>query len=141
MATVDRFEAGPASEWDRWLFQHPLSSRPAPGKLFLSDKLNLTGMEISLNTLPPGKGPPFVHRHRTHEEVYVFLSGTGEFQVDGKRFPVSAGSAVRVSPEGERTWRNTGTEPLTYIVIQAVAGSLQEQGIDDGEVVARQVIW
>lgn len=141
MGNATRFEAGPASNWNQWGFQHPKLSKPAPGKLFLGERLGLDGMEVSLNTLPPGAGMPFLHRHRRHEEVYVFLSGEGEFQVDGESFPVVAGSTVRVAPAGARAWRNTGTEPLVYVVIQAVAGSLEQHTIDDGEPVDRPVVW
>lgn len=141
MSTVTRFEAGPLAHWDQWSFKHPSLHKPAPGKLFLGEKLQLTGMELSLNTLPPGRGVPFYHRHHHHEEVYVVLVGSGEFQVDDERFEVSEGSTLRVAPEGVRTWRNTGSVPLVYLVIQAVEGSLQQHEIEDGEVVPAEVRW
>lgn len=141
MSVFSRFDAGPVAEWNHWSFQHPRFSRPAPGKLFLGDRLELSGMEVSLNTLPSGIGMPFIHKHHRHEEVYVFLAGTGEFQVDDRRFRVSEGSTVRVGPEGERAWRNIGTTPLVYIVIQATEGSLDHNQIEDGEVVDRPVVW
>ncbi|MCH8506208.1 MAG: cupin domain-containing protein [Ectothiorhodospiraceae bacterium] len=141
MSNVRRFEAGPVSGWMTWGFKHPRFSKPAPGKLFLGEKLALNGMEVSLNTLPAGVAVPFLHRHRHHEEVYIFLAGEGEFQVAGERFPVTEGSAVRVAPAGERTWRNTGQTPLVYLVVQAVEGSLERHGIDDGEVLDRPAVW
>jgi mannose-6-phosphate isomerase-like protein (cupin superfamily) len=141
MSNVTRFEAGPVDRWNTWSFKHQLLPKPAPGKLFLGEKLGLSGMELSLNTLPPGRGVPFYHRHRQHEEVYLVLSGTGEFQVDDERFEVTEGSAVRIAPAGVRTWRNLGASPLVYLVIQAVEGSLQQHEIEDGEVVEREVQW
>ncbi len=141
MSNVCRFEAGPVSRWMEWGFKHPAFSRPAPGKLFLGEKLGLSGMEVSLNTLPPGIAVPFLHRHRRHEEVYVVLAGEGEFQVDDERFPVVEGSALRIAPAGARTWRNTGKTPLIYVVIQAVEGTLENHGVDDGEVLDRPVVW
>jgi len=95
------------------------------GKVFLREILGLSGMEVSLNALPPGGACSFLHAHKQNEELYVFLSGEGEFQVDGKVFPVEAGSAVRVAPEGMRAWRPTGSEPLSFLVIQVKAGSLE----------------
>ncbi len=93
-------------------------------KLFIGQPLGFTGMEVSLNRVPPGWSMPFLHDHREHEELYLFLGGEGEFQVDGDIFPVSAGTAVRVSPGGIRAWRNTGTGDLLCVIVQANADSL-----------------
>lgn len=136
MSIVSSFNAGPLLQWKRWSFSHPQLSRPATGKLFLGEALGLTGMEVSLNILPPGVSVPFFHRHREHEELYLVLSGKGEFKVDGKLYPVEEGSAIRIAPEGVRSWRNSGEEAMVYIVIQAAEGSLAQQGIADGELVA-----
>ncbi|HET8707185.1 MAG TPA: cupin domain-containing protein [Pseudomonadales bacterium] len=141
MTSTTFFQAGSLNDWKQWSFKHPLLPRPAPGKLFLGDKLELTGMEVSLNTLPAGQGMPFYHRHRQHEEVYIILSGEGEFQVDGERLAVQEGSTLRMSPEVVRAWRNTGSEPLVYLVIQAVEDSLKQHGINDGEAVPGAVVW
>lgn len=135
MATISYFDAGPLREWQRWSFTHPQIGKPAPGKLFLAKNLGLTGMEVSLNILGPGRAVPFFHRHHEHEEFYLVLSGRGEFKVDGELYPVQEGSAIRIAPEGVRSWRNTGEEPMIYIVVQATAGSLKQTGIEDGEVV------
>lgn len=126
-------ELGAPATWDAFAFRHPLASRPVKGKKFLAADLGLTAMEISVNHLPPQAAVPFLHRHRAHEELYVFLEGEGEFLVDGERFPVRAGSAVRVAPPAARSWRNTGDVPLVYLVVQATAGTLAAQGIADGE--------
>jgi mannose-6-phosphate isomerase-like protein (cupin superfamily) len=132
--------AGPASEWKRWTFDHPKLGR-VPGKMFLQEALGLTGMEISLSVIGPGRGIPFLHRHRAHEEVYVFLSGSGEFQVDGVRFPVSEGSVVRVAPAGARAYRNTGDVPMAFACIQATAGGVAASTISDGEPLPDPVKW
>ncbi len=93
-------------------------------KLFIGRPLGLTGMEVSLNRVPPGGGMPFLHDHREHEELYLFLGGEGEFQVGGDIFPVSSGSAVRVAPGAMRAWRNTGAGNLLCVIVQANAESL-----------------
>ena len=41
----------------------------------LHDALNLTGAEISINSLPAGTGVPFVHSHRNNEEIYAVTEG------------------------------------------------------------------
>ena len=44
----------------------------------LHDLLNLTGAEVSCNTLPAGASVPFVHHHTQNEEVYLILEGKGD---------------------------------------------------------------
>mgnify|MGYP002603975168 CR=1 FL=1 len=46
------------------------------GRVELHEALSLTGAEISINNLPAGANVPFVHSHKTNEEVYGILSGT-----------------------------------------------------------------
>jgi mannose-6-phosphate isomerase-like protein (cupin superfamily) len=140
-ANFSHVAAGPLAEWHRWEFLHEGLGRKFPGKLFLQECLGLTGMELSLSVLPPGRAIPFLHRHRRNEEVYVFLSGEGEFQVDGRCFPVHEGSVVRVSPEGKRAYRNTGTTPLAFLVIQAPANAGAPATTSDGEAVPGPVNW
>jgi mannose-6-phosphate isomerase-like protein (cupin superfamily) len=135
MTNVIRFEAHEPSRWKEWLFQHPALEKPARGKLFLGERLGLKAMEVSLNSLPRGVAMPFSHRHRANEELYLFLAGRGEMTVDGETFEVCAGSAVGVQPEGVRTWRNVGDEPLVYVVVQASPQGGLVRGIADGEVV------
>jgi mannose-6-phosphate isomerase-like protein (cupin superfamily) len=117
------------------------SKDPIPGKYFLKDRLGLTGMEVSLNQLPEGDSIPFYHTHRENEELYLFIGGQGQFQVDGQIFDVKEGTAIRVSPEGERTLRNNGTGDLYFIVIQVQAGSLRQWVQTDGVILDKPVTW
>lgn len=112
-----------------------------PGKLFLHEPLELSAMEVSLNKLPAGAGMPFYHTHTEQEELYVFVGGKGQFQIDNDIFDVTEGSVVCVRPEGVRTWRNNSTEDLYYVVIQAKSGSLSGGTIHDGTVLDRAVVW
>ncbi|WP_156157902.1 cupin domain-containing protein [Gordoniibacillus kamchatkensis] len=114
---------------------------PIPGKYFLKDRLGLTGMEVSLNQLPAGGDIPFYHKHRENEELYLFIGGQGQFQVDGHIFDVKEGTAVRVAPEGERTLRNNGTGDLYFIVIQVQSGSLRQWVMTDGVIPDKPVNW
>lgn len=112
-----------------------------PGKYFLQDVLGLTSMEISINCLPAGAKVPFLHKHQTHEEVYMFLKGEGEFQVDGEIIKVRAGTVIKVTPSGVRSWRNNSNSDLYYLVLQATENSLKSTGSDDGIKVDGKVIW
>lgn len=135
-------QVGALSDLHSYQFFHPLGKgRGFPGKLFLKDALGMSGMEVSLNKLPAGQGVPFYHQHKAHEELYIFLRGSGQFQVDGEVIDVREGTVIRVAPGGTRTWRNHSQEDLYYIVIQARAGSMDASDIDDGVVCPEQVSW
>jgi mannose-6-phosphate isomerase-like protein (cupin superfamily) len=126
----------------QFTFSAPGASFQVEGKVFLHDLLRLTSAEISLNNLPPKKSMPFYHKHRQNEEVYIFVQGQGEFQVDGVIFSVTQGSVVRVDPEGERCIRNTsGSDDLCFVVIQSRAGSYLDHTIQDGVAVEKRVSW
>lgn len=140
-ANFSATDCAPPREWERYRHTHPAIPQAVPGKMCLGSLLGMTGAEVSINSLPPGGEMPFFHRHRENEEIYFFLDGQGEMQIDGQIFPVTTGSVVRVAPAGERTWRNTGLKPLTFIVFQAREGSLPAAGGGDGEVLARKVSW
>ncbi len=45
------------------------------GRVELHETLSLTGAEISINNLPAGANVPFVHSHKTNEEIYGILAG------------------------------------------------------------------
>jgi quercetin dioxygenase-like cupin family protein len=125
----------------RYAVRHPATGETVRGKVFLKEALDLCGMELSFGNLPPGAGTPFLHRHRENEEVYLFLSGIGQMQVDGETVAISAGTAVRVAPAGVRAWRNTSAEEMFYIVVQAKAGSLSHWTGSDGELIPGAPVW
>lgn len=111
------------------------------GKVFMGQALQTTGAEISFQSFAPRKETGFLHTHQTHEELYIFVSGKGEFQVDGQVFPVGEGSVVRVAPEGKRSVRNNGTEPLIMICVQYKAQTFTAQDAADGQLLQEPVKW
>lgn len=111
------------------------------GKVFMGQTLQTTGAEISFQSFAPGKETGFLHTHQTHEELYIFVSGKGEFQVDRQVFPVGEGSVVRVAPEGKRSVRNNGTEPLIMICVQYKAQTFTAQDAADGQLLQEPVKW
>ncbi len=126
------YETGAIEEWlDRHVILHPEAGK-IRGKKWLKEELQLTGTEISVGTLPPGAGVPFVHAHKQNEEIYLFLAGQGEMLLDEQTVPITAGTVVRVDPPVKRSWRNTGSTPLSMIVIQVKAGSLEQWTATDG---------
>ncbi len=126
---------------DQYIFTHPITQKSTAGKLFLKDLLKLTGSEVSINKVPAGYAIPFLHRHALHEEVYIFISGKGQFQVDNEIMNVTEGTVIRVAPGGARAWRNNSKEDLYYLCIQVNEGSLTGESISDGRRVDGPVVW
>ena len=112
-----------------------------PGKVFGGAALHATGGEFSFQVFQPGTETGFLHTHKEHEELYFFLSGRGEFQVDGQVIPVGEGSVVRVAPEGERSVRNNGTEPLVMLCVQYRGNTFTEADATDGNILQKPVKW
>lgn len=112
-----------------------------PGKVFGGAVLGSDGGDFSLQMFQPGTETGFLHKHKQHEELYFFLRGKGEFQVDGQIFPVKEGSVVRVAPERERSVRNNGTEPLIMLCVQYKGNTFTAEDASDGIILEKQVKW
>ena len=112
-----------------------------PGKVFGGSAIQATGGEFSFQSFLPGTETGILHTHKDHEELYFFLSGTGEFQVDSRIFPVSEGSVVRVAPAGKRSVRNNGSRPLVMLCVQYRSGTFTEAVAADGTILQEPVKW
>ena len=135
------FHAGSKDGWTQFRLEPPEVPRPARGKLFLRKFLGSAGLEMSLNVVPPGKGIPFLHRHRENDEVYVVVGGRGQFLVDGECIDVQEGSVLRISPLAPRAWRNNSDAPLYFLCVQYRADSVIEGGTADGQKVEGKPAW
>ncbi len=62
-----------------------------------------------------------LHRHRRSEEIYHFLAGRGEMELDGRRFPVQAGDTVCIPPGSPHRLFNTGEGTLRLLCCCAPA--------------------
>ncbi|MEN8228341.1 MAG: cupin domain-containing protein [Bacteroidota bacterium] len=113
-------------------FIHPKFKNIDKGRLFIGELLQTTGAEISFRELPSNTKIPFLHKHHKHEEIYIFLKGSGQFQVDDEVFKIKEGSIVRVSMEGNRTLSNDSKEPMIYMVVQSQADTLAGYDVSDG---------
>ena len=124
-------------------FAHASVGNPVAteGKQFIKDVIGLTGSEISFGMLESGQAVPFFHSHKQNEEVYIVLTGAGDFQVDEDVFPIEAGSIVRVAAAGVRSLKCTSTESLRYICIQSKTGSLEQCTMTDGIIVEYKAMW
>ena len=121
----------------------PLGEIEIPGKVFVGQALQVTGCELSFQTLVPGQDSGFLHTHKTHEELYFILKGEGVYQVDGEVFPVSEGSIVRVAPEGKRALKNTAGGEMLMLCIQYKANSFgkDDSPAGDGVILGDKLTW
>ena len=93
-----------------------------PGKVFGGAAIKAGGADFSLQVFAPGTEGGFYHTHKEHEELYFFLSGEGEYQVDGTNI-------------------NTGSTPLTMLCVQYVAAAPGSVNASDGTILSEQVKW
>jgi mannose-6-phosphate isomerase-like protein (cupin superfamily) len=59
---------------------------------------------ISYLTVKPGQREAFAHRHRTAEEIYVVLAGSGRVKLGDELVELGPLDAVRVSPGTARAF-------------------------------------
>lgn len=128
------------------IIEHELPMGPdftLKGKVFAGQAVGTAASEFSFQTLVPGQDSGFLHTHKTHEELYFILRGEGQYQVDGEIFPVTEGSVVRVSPNGKRALKNTGTEDLTMLCVQYKATPFTEEDspMADGNILQEPLNW
>ncbi len=97
----------------------------------LHETLGLTGAEISINNLPAGASVPFVHAHKTNEEVYAILSGKGKVIIDGEEIALTAGDWVRISPKAKRQFFASEDTGISFVCIQTKENSLEGFTADD----------
>lgn len=130
---------GPLSELNEYVLE--LGPIKIPGKVFGGAALRATGGDFSFQVFQPGTETGFLHTHKTHEELYFFLKGNGEFQVDGQIIAISEGSVVRVAPDGVRSVRNNGTEPLVMLCVQYRGNTFTADDAADGVILNEPVKW
>lgn len=104
------------------------------GRTELHEKLSLTGAEISINQLPAGSGVPFVHSHKSNEEIYGILSGKGKAVIDDQTVKLAAGDWLKISPAAKRQFFAANDSGITYVCIQVKENSLEGFTADDAVV-------
>ena len=106
-----------------------------------NESLELTGTEISINTIKAGESSPFIHAHKRNEEVYVFLKGKGRAYIDGEEFSVKEGDVMRIDPDGKRAFKADDSTDLNFICIQADKASLVQHTGNDGYLIEENPSW
>ncbi len=80
------------------------------------DVSQLDDLVVSMTTLHPGKETSG-HSHGEADEVYFFVSGEGEMQLDKKRFGVKKGDIVLI-PKGSfhKVFNGSGSD-LVFVCV------------------------
>lgn len=86
---------------------------------FLRDPLECDKLGVTVVDCEPGwTGKEHDHCDEGHEEVYVLVQGEATVTVDGEEVAMTAGDAIRISPESTRQIRNGDTES-TFVLVGA----------------------
>ena len=83
----------------------------------VQDNTTLKNLILSSTNLNPKKETSG-HNHSGQEEVYLFISGSGEMQLDEDRFPVNSGDIVLVKENVfHKVFNASDTEELYFVCI------------------------
>ena len=83
---------------------------------FLRDPLGCENHGMTVIDADPDREGPEHEHDEDHEEVYVLVEGEATITVNGEDISMSAGDAVRVSPDATRQVINGDTESQFVII-------------------------
>jgi mannose-6-phosphate isomerase-like protein (cupin superfamily) len=83
---------------------------------FARNPLGLEGGGFSYQKLAPNFRAPAAHRHRTHEEVYVVIGGSGRVKIEDEVSDVRQWDAIRLPPGTARAFE-AGPDGLELLAI------------------------
>jgi mannose-6-phosphate isomerase-like protein (cupin superfamily) len=82
-----------------------------------------TGESIETHaTMLPAGAMPHPPHHHVHSEMFFMREGTLELTVNGKTYPLVAGSVGFVHSSEEHGVKNVGTTPANYFVVAVGPG-------------------
>lgn len=134
------FSAVQVGKWEDLLQYKNGNPFKAPGKVFLKDDLQCTGMEVSLNVFLQAFQCPFII---SIEKMKSCISSSKDKGIQDWWWNPwnQRGYCHKGGTRGERIWRNNSSEPLYFICIQARANTLEESNIEDGIKLDKSVEW
>lgn len=83
-----------------------------------TEDLELEKSGLCLQRVPPNYRFPFGHTHKTQEEIYVVVRGSGRMKIDDEIVELAEYDAVRVSPGSWRGYE-AGPDGLELMVFGA----------------------
>jgi mannose-6-phosphate isomerase-like protein (cupin superfamily) len=85
-------------------------------ELFHPGSSAVEGFSVAEALVEPGQVTE-AHLHRTSQEVYYVLEGTGTMQMDGEAFGVGSGDAILIKPGTVHDIVNTGGGVLRILCV------------------------
>ncbi len=90
-------------------------------------ELGVESFGLQVIDMPPNfeNYPEHTHAEDGQEEVYVTLSGSGELEIEGERFPLDPDHLARVgSGVTRKVW--PGSEGIRLLIVGGVPGQIYE---------------
>ena len=101
----------------------------------IGQDLGLRGLGAALYVVPPGKTAVPFHRHHTSDEMFVILSGNGEYRIGDRRLAVRTGDCLGAPAAGDaHQIINTGSEPLRYLALSNNTSADVTEYVDSGRI-------
>ena len=94
-----------------------------------TEALELERSGLSYQRVPPGYRFPYGHTHKTQEEVYVVLRGSGRMKLDDEVVELRTWDTIRVPPEVARQIE-AGPDGIEFL---AYGAPRTEAGMGDAE--------
>lgn len=85
-------------------------------RYIVRDNTDLNSLVVGSTILFPDKCTTG-HSHPGVEEVYTFINGSGEMEIDNERFAVTAGDIVLIPDGAFHKVYNTGTIGLYFVCV------------------------
>lgn len=85
-------------------------------RYIVKDNTFLKNLIVSSTSLNSGKSTSG-HKHPGQEEVYYFVNGSGEMELDSEKFVVSQGDVILIPDGAFHRVHNTGTESLYFVCV------------------------
>lgn len=80
------------------------------------DLIYLDHLIVSMTILHPGKATTG-HQHEKEEEVYLFVEGEGEMELNGKRFSVKKGDIILIPKKTFHKVFNPTDKELIFLCV------------------------
>ena len=104
----------------------------------VASRLGAQKLGYNVTVIPPGKKAFPYHFHHTNEEMFLILSGTGEFRWPGGAHPLEPMDLVCCPPgeDSAHQFINTGTADLSYLAVSTLLDPEVVEYPDSGKYVA-----
>lgn len=111
---------------------HPFTTKDGSTIRSILDMSNapVRNQSLAEATVAPG-GRTTRHVHRTSEEFYYVLAGTGRMELRGEEHPVRPGDAILIPADTEHTLFNSGHQDLVFLCCCSPPYSHEDTVLDE----------